>query len=90
MAHHKSGGSKSNNRDSQAQRLGIKHYEGEMVESGAIIVRQRGTKFHPGLNVGMGKDHTLFATMHGYVKFEDVTHDRKRVSVYPERQQVEL
>jgi len=89
MAHHKSGGGTRQGRDSQAQRLGIKHYEGELVKSGAIIVRQRGTRIHPGLNVGMGKDHTLFAIMHGYVRFEDVTRHKKRVSVYPERQQVE-
>ncbi len=89
MAHHKSGGGNRQGQDSQGQRLGIKHYDGELVESGMIIVRQRGTKFHPGVNVGMGKDHTLFSTMHGYVRFEDITQYKKRVSVYPERQQVE-
>jgi len=89
MAHKKSGGSNRNNRDSRSQRLGVKHFEGELVKNGAIIVRQRGTKFHPGVNVGIGKDHTLFATMDGYVKFEEIARDKKRVCIYPERQQVE-
>jgi large subunit ribosomal protein L27 len=84
MAHKKGGGSSRNGRDSQSQRLGIKKFGGEAVRSGNIIVRQRGTKFHPGLNVGMGKDHTLFATIDGYVKFEHITRDKKRISVYPE------
>lgn len=86
MAHKKSGGSNRNNRDSEAKRLGVKRFDGELVRSGTIIVRQRGTRFHPGFNVDMGKDHTIFATIDGYVKFEDVTRNKKRVSVYPERQ----
>jgi large subunit ribosomal protein L27 len=86
MAHKKSGGSNRNNRDSESKRLGVKRFDGQLVTSGTIIVRQRGTKVHPGLNVGMGKDHTLFAAIDGYVKFEDLTRSKKRVSVYPERQ----
>jgi len=70
MAHKKGGGSVKNGRDSNAQRLGIKKFGGQAVISGNIIVRQRGTKFHPGDNVGMGKDHTLFATIEGVVLFE--------------------
>lgn len=84
MAHKKGGGSSRNGRDSQSQRLGVKKFGGEAVRSGNIIVRQRGTKFLPGLNVGLGTDYTLFATADGYVKFEHVTRDKKRVSVYPE------
>jgi large subunit ribosomal protein L27 len=84
MAHKKGGGSSRNGRDSNSKRLGIKKFGGEAVRSGNIIVRQRGTKFHPGVNVGIGKDHTLFATIDGYVKFEHVTRDKKRISVYPE------
>jgi large subunit ribosomal protein L27 len=86
MAHKKSGGSNRNNRDSEAKRLGIKRFDGQAVSSGTIIVRQRGTRIHPGANVGMGKDHTIFATMDGFVKFEDVARSKKRVSVYLERQ----
>jgi large subunit ribosomal protein L27 len=85
MAHKKGGGSSRNGRDSQSQRLGVKRFDGELVTSGSIIVRQRGTKINPGENVGLGRDHTLFATMDGYVKFEHVTRDKKRVSVYAER-----
>ena len=70
MAHKKAGGSTSNGRDSQSKRLGVKRFGGESVLAGNIIVRQRGTHFHPGVNVGLGKDHTLFATVHGKVKFE--------------------
>ena len=84
MAHKKGGGSSRNGRDSQSKRLGVKKFGGEAVRSGNIIVRQRGTKFHPGVNVGIGKDHTLFATADGYVKFEHMTRDKKRISVYPE------
>jgi large subunit ribosomal protein L27 len=84
MAHKKGGGSSRNGRDSQSKRLGIKKFGGEAVRSGNIIVRQRGTKFHPGLNVGIGKDHTLFATIDGYVKFEHISREKKRISVYPE------
>lgn len=86
MAHKKSGGSNRNGRDSESKRLGVKRFDGQVVRCGTIIVRQRGTKFHPGLNVGIGKDHTIFAAVDGYVKFEDVTRRKKRVSVYPERQ----
>ena len=84
MAHKKGGGSSRNGRDSQSKRLGVKKFGGEAVRSGNIIVRQRGTKFHPGINVGMGRDHTLFAAVDGYVKFEHIARDKKRVSVYPE------
>ncbi|MDD1627219.1 MAG: 50S ribosomal protein L27 [Methylococcaceae bacterium] len=70
MAHKKAGGSTRNGRDSNAKRLGVKHYGGELVTAGHIIVRQRGTRFHPGNNVGCGKDHTLFATADGRVLFE--------------------
>ncbi|HIP96683.1 MAG TPA: 50S ribosomal protein L27 [Anaerolineae bacterium] len=84
MAHKKGGGSSRNNRDSQSKRLGVKKFGGEWVRSGNIIIRQRGTKFHPGQNVGMGRDYTLFATIDGYVKFEPVRRGKKRVSVYPE------
>jgi len=85
MAHKKGGGSSRNNRDSESKRLGVKRSDGQFVCGGTIIVRQRGTKFHPGYNVSLGKDHTLFATIDGYVKFENVTRRKKRVSVYPER-----
>ena len=85
MAHKKSGGSNRNSRDSESKRLGVKRSDGQAVRSGTIIIRQRGSKVHPGRNVGMGKDHTLFATIDGYVKFEHVTRTKKRVSVYPER-----
>jgi len=82
MAHKKGGGSSRNGRDSNAQRLGVKRYAGEFVLSGNILVRQRGTHIKPGLNVGKGKDDTLFATIDGVVKY-DVTHGRKRVNVEP-------
>lgn len=84
MAHKKGGGSSRNGRDSNSQRLGVKKFGGEAVISGNIIVRQRGTQFYPGTNVGMGKDYTLFATTNGFVKFEHITRDKKRISVYPE------
>jgi large subunit ribosomal protein L27 len=84
MAHKKGGGSSRNGRDSNSKRLGVKKFGGEAVVSGNIIVRQKGTKFYPGENVGMGRDYTLFATADGYVKFEHVTRDKKRISVYPE------
>jgi len=86
MAHKKGGGRTRNSRDSESKRLGVKRFDGQLVSSGTIIVRQRGTRIYPGSNVGIGKDHTIFATIDGYVKFEDVTRNRKRVSVYPERQ----
>ncbi len=69
MAHKKAGGSSRNGRDSAAQRLGVKRYGGQLVPAGNIIVRQRGTEFHPGVNVGIGKDHTLFALVDGHVEF---------------------
>jgi large subunit ribosomal protein L27 len=85
MAHKKGAGSSRNGRDSKSKRLGVKRYDGEMVTSGSILVRQRGTKIKPGHNVGLGRDHTIFATVDGYVKFEVVRDRRKQVSVYPER-----
>ncbi|HOP62951.1 MAG TPA: 50S ribosomal protein L27 [Spirochaetota bacterium] len=83
MAHKKGGGSSRNGRDSNSKRLGVKKYGGEFVTGGTIIVRQRGTKFHPGKNVGKGGDDTLFAKMDGYVKFERYDKLRKKVSIYP-------
>ena len=80
MAHKKAGGSSRNGRDSQAKRLGVKRYGGQFVLAGNIIVRQRGTQFHPGDNVGMGKDHTLFALIEGTVKFT-VRGEQKRRTV---------
>ena len=82
MAHKKGQGSTRNGRDSNAQRLGVKKYGGEVVKAGNIIVRQRGTQFHPGVNVGVGSDYTLFALSAGQVKFEG-PEKRRRVSVYP-------
>lgn len=85
MAHKTGAGSSRNGRDSNSQRLGVKKFGGEQVRSGNIIVRQRGTRIKPGLNVGLGRDHTIFAKTDGYVKFETVRDGRKRVSVLPER-----
>jgi large subunit ribosomal protein L27 len=82
MAHKKGVGSSRNGRDSNPKMLGVKTGDGQVVRSGTIIVRQRGTRIHPGNNVGMGKDHTLFALIDGAVKFEHATKERKRVSVY--------
>lgn len=82
MAHKKGGGSSRNGRDSNPQYLGIKRYADEHVRPGNILIRQRGTKFHPGYNVGMGKDHTLFAKIAGIVKFEG-GETRRKISVYP-------
>ncbi|GAW93334.1 50S ribosomal protein L27 [Calderihabitans maritimus] len=82
FAHKKGVGSSRNGRDSEAKRLGIKKHEGQMVKAGNIIVRQRGTKIHPGHNVGIGKDDTIFALIDGYVKFERKGKDKKQVSVY--------
>ena len=82
MAHKKAGGSTKNGRDSNAQRRGVKKYGGEEVKSGNILVRQVGTSIHPGNNVGLGKDFTLFATIDGVVKFERMGRSRKKVSVY--------
>jgi large subunit ribosomal protein L27 len=84
MAHKKAGGSSKNGRDSNAQRRGVKRYGGESVKAGNILVRQLGTQFHPGENVGMGKDYTLFAKTDGTVAFERLGRSRKKVSVYTE------
>ncbi len=84
MAHKKGVGSSRNGRDSQAQRLGVKKFGGELVKSGNILVRQRGTKFHPGTNVKKGSDDTLFATADGIVSFERKDRDRLKISVYPQ------
>lgn len=83
MAHKKGGGSSKNGRDSIGQRRGVKKFGGEFVKAGNIIVRQLGTKFHPGKNVGLGKDYTLFALIDGVVKFERKDKKRLKVSVYP-------
>ena len=82
FAHHKGGGSTKNGRDSNAKRLGIKATDGQSVAAGSIIVRQRGTKIHPGKNVGIGSDDTLFALIDGVVKFERAGRTDKKVSVY--------
>jgi large subunit ribosomal protein L27 len=82
MAHKKGMGSSRNGRDSAGRRLGVKRGDGELVRAGAIIVRQRGTPVRPGVNVGVGRDHTLFALVDGHVKFENATRERKRVSIY--------
>ena len=84
MAHKKGGGSSRNGRDSQSQRLGVKKFGGERVRAGNILVRQHGTRFQPGNNVGMGRDYTLFATSEGFVKFEYVRRGKQRISVYPD------
>ena len=81
MAHKKAGGSSRNGRDSEAKRLGVKRYGGQLVKAGNIIVRQRGTEFHPGDNVGMGKDHTLFALIDGIVKFTVKGEQKRRTIV---------
>ncbi|MCX6143767.1 MAG: 50S ribosomal protein L27 [Ignavibacteriales bacterium] len=83
MAHKKGGGSSRNGRDSNAQRLGVKRFGGQTVSAGSILVRQRGTKMHPGNNVGIGSDDTLFAMIDGVVKFERKGKTKQRVSVYP-------
>jgi large subunit ribosomal protein L27 len=83
MAHKKGQGSTQNNRDSAGRRLGVKKYGGERVIPGNIIIRQRGTKVHAGTGVGMGKDHTIFAKIEGFVKFDNVNKNKKRVSVIP-------
>jgi large subunit ribosomal protein L27 len=83
MAHKKGVGSSRNGRDSNAKRLGVKLYDGNVVRAGGIIVRQRGTKFHPGNNVGLGRDYTLYSLIDGLVKFEPIARDRRQVSVYP-------
>ncbi|MDF1576997.1 MAG: 50S ribosomal protein L27 [Desulfobulbales bacterium] len=83
MAHKKAGGSSRNGRDSAGQRRGVKRFGGQVVRAGNILVRQLGTKIHPGTNVGLGRDYTLFAKVDGVVKYEDFGRNRKRVSVYP-------
>jgi len=83
MAHKKGTGSTRNGRDSNAQRLGVKLYGGQVVKAGNIIVRQRGTTFHPGLNVGLGNDYTIFSLIDGIVTFERKGKNRKKISVYP-------
>ena len=82
MAHKKGGGSTRNGRDSKPKMLGVKRYAGQRVNAGTILVRQRGTRIHPGNNVGMGRDHTLFALVNGLVKFEPAAKNRRKVSVY--------
>jgi len=82
VAHKKGGGSTRLGRDSQAKRLGVKRYAGQKVNAGTILVRQRGTRIHPGNNVGVGRDHTLFALIDGIVKFEPTSNNRRKVSVY--------
>ena len=84
MAHKKGGGSSKNGRDSNSQRRGVKKFGGEFVNAGNIIIRQCGTKFHPGKNVGLGKDYTIFSLIDGNVKFEHKSKTRMKVSVYPE------
>jgi large subunit ribosomal protein L27 len=84
VAHKKGAGKSKNGRDSQAQRLGVKRYAGQEVKAGTILVRQRGTRIHPGNNVGVGKDYTLFALVDGIVKYEPYSDNRRKVSVYAE------
>lgn len=87
MAHKKGQGSVKNGRDSESKRLGVKRADGQFVLAGNILIRQRGTKVHPGTNVGIGSDDTLYAKSNGIVKFERLGKDKKKVSVYPEEQQ---
>ncbi|MFC2023101.1 50S ribosomal protein L27 [Chloroflexota bacterium] len=82
MAHKKAGGASRCGRDSKPKRLGVKRYAGQKVNAGTILVRQRGTRIHPGNNVGVGRDYTLFALINGVVKFEPTSNNRRRVSVY--------
>ncbi|MFC2011618.1 50S ribosomal protein L27 [Chloroflexota bacterium] len=82
MAHKKGGGRTKNGRDSQGKRLGVKRYAGDTVSAGTILVRQRGTRIHPGDNVGVGRDYTLYALIDGIVKYEPASKDRRKVSVY--------
>ncbi len=81
MAHKKGSGTSRNGRDSAGRRLGVKAFGGEAVSAGSILVRQRGTRFHAGTNVGMGRDHTLFATVHGTVRFDYARQDKRRINV---------
>ncbi|HIF02394.1 MAG: 50S ribosomal protein L27 [Nitrospina sp.] len=83
MAHKKGQGSTTNGRDSIGKRLGVKRYGGQAVKAGEILVRQRGTTFHPGDNVGIGSDYTIFSKVHGLVKFENMTRKKQKISVYP-------
>ena len=83
MAHKKGAGSTRNGRDSNAQRLGVKRADGQLVRSGTIVVRQRGTEFWVGQNVGIGKDHTIYAKIDGVVRFEPISRNKRRISVYP-------
>ena len=89
MAHKKAGGSSRNGRDSAGRRLGVKTFGSEAVVPGNIIIRQRGTKYHPGLNVGMGKDHTIFSLVEGHVKFKEQKNKKMFVSVEPAKQAAE-
>ena len=82
MAHKKGGGTTRYGRDSQSKRLGVKRYAGQQVQAGTILVRQRGTRIHPGNNVGVGRDYTLYALVDGVVKFEPTSNNRRKVSVY--------
>ncbi len=84
MAHKKGGGSTRCGRDSKAKRLGVKRYDGQQVNAGTILVRQRGTRVYPGNNVGIGKDHTLFALINGTVKYEPAAKNKRKVSIYAE------
>jgi large subunit ribosomal protein L27 len=84
VAHKKGAGKSKNGRDSQSQRLGVKRYAGQEVRAGTILVRQRGTRIHPGNNVGLGKDYTIFALINGIVKYEPYSDNRRKVSVYAE------
>ncbi|MCL0036008.1 50S ribosomal protein L27 [Dehalococcoidia bacterium] len=83
MAHKKAGGSSRLGRDSQSKRLGVKRFDGQLVQAGSILVRQRGTRIHPGDNVGLGRDHTIFALTDGLVKFGRANKYQRKVSVYP-------
>lgn len=84
MAHKKGVGSSRNGRDSESKRLGVKRADGQLVLAGTIVVRQRGTQFHVGNNVGIGKDHTIYAKINGVVRFEPIARSKRRISVYPE------
>ena len=83
MAHKKGAASSKNGRDSKSKRLGVKRHDGELINAGTIVVRQRGTQFWVGNNVGIGKDHTIYAKINGVVRFEPVSRQKRRISVYP-------
>ncbi len=89
MAHHKGQGSTDNGRDSESKRLGLKRADGQLVQAGNILMRQRGTKMHPGTNVGIGKDDTLYALVTGIMRVERLGRDKKKISVYPEEKKAE-